>query len=166
MPAIKHGFGSALAYIDGNLNLLTPPQVVISNDSETRYITQIYTSFTLMDSTWLGFTRHALLRVRLTRNLEDLITYPFPAQFTSVREEDDTVFLAIVKGMDYYASYLSALHHTYHFDPPLTISKGKSAIIALNHFTDVDPFQQQVFAYVSVHGYTQQDKIQELQELR
>lgn len=166
MPAIKHGFGSALAYIDANFNLLTPPQVVISNDSETRYITQIYTSFLVRDPIYTFTSRYALLRVRLTRNLEDLITYPPPLQFELIREEDDTIFTAIVKATDYYIPYTFSTHHMYHFDPPLIIPKGKSALVSLNHYTDVVPNVQQIFAYLSVHGYTQQDKIQELQELR
>lgn len=165
MPTIKHGFGSALAYIDANLNLLTPPQVVISNDSETRYITQIYTSFLVHESLPSSVSRYALLRVRLTRNLEDLITYPPPVQFQLIQEEDDTIFTAIVKATDYYI-YTYSPHHIYHFDPPLTIPRGKSALVSLNHYTDVVPNVQQIFAYLSVHGYTQQDKIQELQELR
>lgn len=166
MPTIKHGFGSALAYIDANLNLLTPPQVVISNDAETRYITQIYTSFLVRDSVYAFVSRYALLRVRLTRNLEDLITYPPPVQFQLIQEEDDTIFTAIVKATDHQLSFTFSPHHIYHFDPPLTIPRGKSALVSLNHYTDVVPNVQQIFAYLSVHGYTQQDKIQELQELR
>jgi hypothetical protein len=166
MPAIKHGFGSALSYIDVNLNLLTPPQVILTNDSETRYITQIYTSFVVRDINYNFISRYALLRVRLTRNLETLITYPTPLQFELIREEDDTLFLSIVKATDYYIPYTFSSHHIYHFDPPLIIPKGKSALISLNHYTDIVPPAQQIWGYVSVHGYTQQDKIQELQELR
>jgi hypothetical protein len=167
MTAIKHGFGSALAYIDGNLNLLTPPQVVIGNDSETRYITQVYTSFTVRDQTFNFISRYALLRIRLTRNLESLITYSTPLQFELIREEDDVIFLAIIKANDYIIPYVQSPHHIYHFDPPLTVPKGKAALISLNHFTDVViPGPHQIWGYVSVHGYTQQDKIQELQELR
>jgi hypothetical protein len=165
MTAIKHGFGSALAYIDANLVLLTPPQIVIANDSETRYITQIYTSFTVLNS--VGNAHYALLRVRLTRNIENqAIIYLPPTQFEQVRPEDDTIFLSVVKGDDYSFGLFSAPHHVYHFSPPLTIPQGKTALVSLNHYTDVNTLNQQILAYVSVHGYTQQDKIQELQELR
>ena len=93
MSAIKHGFGSALSYVNADLNLLTPPQVILANDSETRYITQIYTSFVardilpdfLPDDMWNYISRFALLRVRLTRNVEPLITYPELVQFELVR---------------------------------------------------------------------------------
>lgn len=166
MTAIKHGFGSALSYIDSNYNLLTPPQVVLTNDSETRYITQIYTHFVVRDPNVNFVSRYALLQIRLTRNIEQLITYPTPLQFELIRPHDDMIYCAIVKGSDYYLPYTHPTHHAFHFDPPIVIPKGKSAIISLNHFTDIVLSTQQIFSHVSVHGYTQQDKLQELQELR
>lgn len=168
MSAIKYGFGSALSYIDKSLNLLVPPQIVLSNDAETRYITQIYTSFYVRDEYLIPTSKPALLRIRLTRNIEPLIYYPTETDFSTVKEEDDTIFLAIIKNIDYSFSNTSTPHHMFHFDPPLVIPRGKSALVSLNHFTNVDIHvnHQQIFAYLSVHGYTQQDKLQELQELR